>query len=99
LGIELNLAARMAAQSCKFMLWQQSLAAGRMSVAKRQAKQGIAELSKLERDFNAYWSTRNQGNPKKYWPCLQWRIQDYRRGVLHFPPEVASVVRKSTSAD
>ncbi len=99
LSAELNLAARIAAQSCKFMLWQQSLAAGRTQAAKRQAKQGIAELHRLDRDFTAYWPTRNQGNPKKYWPCLQWRIQDYRRGMLDFPPEVASVARKSTSAD
>jgi hexosaminidase len=99
LGVELNLAARMAAHSCKFMLWQQSLAAGRLPAAKRQAKRGIAELRQLAKEFDAYWPTRNQGNHKKYWPCLQWRIADYRRGVLHFPPEVAGVERRSTSAD
>jgi hypothetical protein len=97
--VELQLAARMAAQSCKYMLWQQSVAAGRVAAAKRIAGKNISELRQLQREFYAYWPMRNQGNHKKYWPCLQWRIEEYRRGVLHFPPEVASVVKLSTSAD
>ena len=44
---ELDLAARMATHSCKFMLWQQALAAGRNAVAKSMAKRGIAELQRL----------------------------------------------------
>jgi hypothetical protein len=99
LKTELNLAARMAAHSCKFMLWQQSLAAGQSATAKRDAKKNIAELQQLDREFYTYWPTRNQGNHKKYWPCLQWRIKDYRRGTLAFPPEIAGVDRRSTSAD
>ncbi|HEY4952550.1 MAG TPA: family 20 glycosylhydrolase, partial [Verrucomicrobiae bacterium] len=35
LASELDLAARLAAQSCKFMLWQQTIAAGQTSEAKR----------------------------------------------------------------
>src|SRR3984957_16041302 len=38
---ELDLAARMAAQSCKFMLWQQAVAAGRKSQAKLLAQSDI----------------------------------------------------------
>ena len=53
LGLELNLAARMAVQSCKFMLWQQAMAAGKISVAKGLAQTGIRELKQLEKDFNA----------------------------------------------
>jgi hypothetical protein len=81
------------------MLWQQSLAAGQSATAKRDAKKNIAELQQLDREFYTYWPTRNQGNHKKYWPCLQWRIKDYRRGTLAFPPEIAGVDRRSTSAD
>ncbi len=99
LGVELNLAARMAAQSCKYMLWQQSLAGGQAAKARSRAKRGIVELRELDEEFYAYWPTRNQGNHRKYWPCMKWRIEDYRDGVLHFPPEVASVDRRSARAD
>ena len=51
--MELDLAARMAAQSCKFMLWQQAMAVGKLAEAKRLAQAGIRELQKLEKDFNA----------------------------------------------
>jgi hypothetical protein len=77
---ELDLAARMAAQSCKFMLWQQLVAAGKESAARREAKRGMAELRELRREFAAGWRTRNQDDPQKHWPCIDWRIQDYRRG-------------------
>src|SRR6266404_2488869 len=50
---ELDLAARMAVQSCKYMLWQQALAAGKDSTARWLAKKGIQELRELERDFRA----------------------------------------------
>ena len=60
---ELDLAARMAAQSCQFMLWQQARAAENNSEAKRLAQTGIRELRKLEKDFNAYWPTRNKATP------------------------------------
>src|SRR5882672_610144 len=55
LALELDLAARMAAQSCKLMLWQQALAAGKSVQARRMTKTGFRELLELERDFEAYW--------------------------------------------
>jgi hypothetical protein len=96
---ELDFAARMAAHSCKFMLWQQAIAAGRTAVAKSMAKRNIADLQQLDEEFKAYWPWRNKGTTAKSTPFLQWRIRDYQRGVLHFPPDVAAVVKVSTSAD
>ena len=61
LRTELDLAARMAAQSCKIMLWQQALASRKMALALRLAKKGVDELRDLERDFNAHWPSRNKG--------------------------------------
>jgi hexosaminidase len=87
--LELELAARMAAQSCKIMLWQQAIAAGKSSHAKQMARVGIRELGDLEGDFRAYWPLRNKGTTAKCSPFLYWRVQDYKRGILHFPPEVA----------
>jgi hypothetical protein len=76
LALELDLAARMAAQSCKFMLWQQARAAGKTSEAKRLARTGIRELQKLEKDFNIYWPSRNKATPQHCSAFLKWRIQD-----------------------
>lgn len=76
---ELDLAARMAAQSCKFMLWQQAVAAGKNSEAKTLARQGVRELRKLQNDFNACWPLRNKATTKNCSPFLQWRIQDYSK--------------------
>jgi hexosaminidase len=73
---ELELAARMAAQSCQFMLWQQARAAGKNSEAKRLAQTGIRELRKLEKDFNAYWPLRNKATPQHCSPFLKWRMRD-----------------------
>ncbi|MDB6121970.1 MAG: glycoside hydrolase, family 20 [Pedosphaera sp.] len=99
LATELDFAARMAAQSCKYMLWQQAVAAGRTAQAKLLAKRGIVELLQIDEEFKAYWPTRNKGTTEKCSKFLRWRIEDYRRGALHFPPEIASVERCSTSAD
>lgn len=96
LSVELDMAARMAVQSCKIMLWQQALAAGRDRQAKGLAKTGIAELEDLSRDFQAYWPLRNNGTPATCCPFLQWRMEDYRRAILHFPPEVARVAEVTT---
>jgi len=74
LARELDLAARMAEQSCLFMSWQQAAAAGKTSAAKTIARQGIRELKRLEKDFNAYWPARNKATPKHCTPFLQWRI-------------------------
>ncbi len=79
LALELDLAARMAAQSCKFMLWQQSVAAGKNSGSKRLAQKGVRELQQLEKDFNAYWPLRNKVTAEHCSPFLKWRIEDYSR--------------------
>jgi len=81
--LELDLAARMAAESCRFMLWQQAVAAGKTSEAKRLAQAGILELRKLEKDFNAGWPSRNKATPKHSSAFLRWRINDYRQSVKH----------------
>jgi hypothetical protein len=77
-ALELDLAARMAAQSCQFMLWQQAVAAGNKSAAQRLARTGIRELQKLEKDFNALWPVRNKATPKHCSAFLRWRMDDYR---------------------
>ena len=79
LALELDLAARMAAQSCRFMLWQQARATGKISEAKRLARAGIRELRKLEKDFKAYWPTRNKATPQHCSAFLKWRIRDYSK--------------------
>jgi hexosaminidase len=73
---ELDLAARMAAQSCKFMLWQQAAAAGRISEAKKLARIGIYELKQLQNDFNADWPLRNKATAKHCSEFLQWRMKE-----------------------
>ncbi len=77
---ELDLAARMAEQSCRFILWQQTVAAGKKPEARKLAQQGLYELQKLEKDFNAYWPLRNKVTPKHCTQFLRWRMEDYRRG-------------------
>ena len=79
LAQELDLAARMAAESCQFMLWQQAVTAGNRAEARRRAQRGVRELRKLEKDFNAYWPQRNKATTKHCSPFLQWRIADYLR--------------------
>ena len=93
LQTELDLGARMAAASCRIMLWQQALAAGNKTLVRRLAKSGIRELQSIERDFKAYWPQRNQATTAKCSPFLQWRINDYRGGKLHFPPDVARLAK------
>jgi hypothetical protein len=91
LALELDLAARMAAQSCKFMLWQQAAAkqervgaphrpdAAARRPYQQMARAGIRELQKLEKDFNAYWPSRNKATPQHCSAFLKWRMQNYRR--------------------
>lgn len=98
LQTELDLAARMAMQSCHHMLWQQTLAAQAFHPARQIAKLRIAELRQLQREFNAYWPSRNKATTAKCSPFLQWRIDDYRRGKLHFPPDVARLAKAKTYA-
>jgi hypothetical protein len=66
----------MAAQSCKFMLWQQAVASGNPSEAKRRAQAGIRELRKLGAEFNAYWPLRNKATPKHCSAFLKWRSRE-----------------------
>jgi hexosaminidase len=80
LARELDVAARMAAESCRFMLWQQMVAAGRMRPAAELARRGVNELKKLEREFANDWPERNQGTPAKCAAFLRWRTGDYLRG-------------------
>ncbi len=80
LAEELDLAARMAEQSCRFMQWQQAVAAGKKAEAKRLAQAGVRALRQLDKDFNAFWPVRNKATPKHCSPFLQWRMKDYSRG-------------------
>jgi hexosaminidase len=81
LSRELDLAARMAAESCRFMLWQQARATGKDSAAKRLAQTGIRELQKLDKDFNAYWPERNKATPQHCSTFLKWRMQELRQNA------------------
>jgi hexosaminidase len=78
---ELELAARMAGQSCQFMLWQQAVVQGKKLAARRMAQAAIAELTQLEKEFNALWPKRNKGTTAKCSRFLRWRIADYRRSL------------------
>lgn len=98
LQTELDLAARMAAQSCHIMLWQQSLAAGEKTAARKLARKSSQALEEIEREFKTYWPLRNKGTTAKCSLFLRWRINDLRRGRLHFPPEVARVTQARTYA-
>lgn len=98
LKLELDLAARMAVESCRIMLWQQALAAGKAKEAKRLARAGIKALQQIEHTYDACWPWRNKATSAKSSPFLKWRIEDYRRGKLHFPPEVARVTKAKTYA-
>jgi hexosaminidase len=80
---ELDLAARMAAQSGHYMLWQQALAAGRTRAARQMAIRGITELRRIEREFAGYWPARNKGTTAKCAPFLCWRREDYRRSLTN----------------
>jgi hypothetical protein len=78
LALELDLAARMASESCEFMLWQQAVAAGKRSLARRLATQAIRRLRQLDKNFNAYWPLRNKATTKKCSAFLKRRMEDYR---------------------
>jgi hypothetical protein len=98
LFVELDLAARMAQQSCQIMLWQQALAADKAALARALAKSRIRELQQLDKDYAAFWPLRNKGTTAKSTPWLAWRMDDYRRGILHFPPDKARVAKPKTYA-
>ena len=77
---ELELAARMAAESCRFMLWQQALEKRETTIAGSLARSGAAEMRRLQSDFNRYWPSRNKATPAHCSAFLDWRLADYRRG-------------------
>jgi hexosaminidase len=91
LALEFDLAARMAVQSCRIMLWQQAVVGGRHSQARRMATAGIRALQELDRDFRACWPLRNKGTTAKCSAFLRWRMGDYRRGTVYYPPELARI--------
>jgi hypothetical protein len=80
LGQELDLAARMAAESCRYLRWQQIVAAGKKAEAASMARRGIQALKLLDRDFTTYWPRRNKATPKHCSPFLGWRIREYQGG-------------------
>ena len=45
-------------------------------------EQGIRELRKLEKDFNAYWPLRNKATPQHCSAFLKWRIRDLLESKL-----------------
>jgi hypothetical protein len=98
MALELDMAARMAEESCHIMLWQQALAGGRTREAKTMAARGMKSLAELDHDFEMYWPLRNKGTTGKSTPFLKWRREDYRKGVLHFPPEAARIAQVKTYA-
>jgi hypothetical protein len=89
LAEELDLAARMAAESCRYMLWQQSLGASRMAEANSIARRATPALKALKKDFARYWPTRNKATPNKCAAFLNWRIKDYRNQTLYYTPAEA----------
>ena len=91
LKLELELAARMAAESCHIMLWQQALASERTIKARKMALRGLRWLARLEQEFNRYWPERNLGTTRKCSPFIKWRMKDYRGGKLAFAPAAAHV--------
>jgi hypothetical protein len=87
---ELEFAARMADQSCTFMLWQQLKARGKAASAQRVARKAIAELNALDREFKAFWPKRNKGDTQNCSVFLQWRIADYQRSLRKSAAQAAS---------
>jgi hypothetical protein len=83
LAVELDLAARMAEQSCKYMLWQQAVAGGRTAEARRRAAAGLQELRELSRDFDHCWPLRNKTTPRHCSGFLKWRSDDYLAFTSH----------------
>lgn len=79
LAVELDLAARMAEQSCAYMLWQQAMAAGHTAAATRRARILADHLRQIERDFKAFWPRRNKATPRHCTPFLQWREDELSR--------------------
>jgi len=96
LRTELDLAARMAAQSCKIMLWSRRLPQGRWPSRcawPKRAWMSCATLSAISMPTGR----RETRAPAKCSAFIQWRMHDYRGSVLHFPPEAARVAPQNTN--
>lgn len=78
---ELELAARLAAESCHYMLWQQAISAGQKIKAQALARRARQELPRLQRDFTAVWPERYLATPAQCIPFLSWRIQEYTQSL------------------
>jgi hypothetical protein len=76
---ELRLAARLAALSCQYMLWQQARAAGQAATAQKLAAPMILELRTLDREFNALWPVRNRATPRHCTAFIRWRLDELSR--------------------
>ena len=76
LARELALAARMAALSGQYMLWQQARAGGKTGAAQTLAAPIIRELQTLDREFNTYWPLRNKATPRHCSPFVRWRLRE-----------------------
>lgn len=76
LAHELILAAGMALLSCDYMLWQQAVAAGKRSAARKLAAPLRLSLRHIHRKFNRYWPKRNKGTPLHCSGFLEWRLRD-----------------------
>ena len=74
---ELDLAARMAAESCHYLLWQQAVAASRKSAATRLARRGLDSLKNIETEYTRLWPRRNKATPRHSVPFLKWRRAEY----------------------
>ena len=67
------------------MLWQHALKAGRLAAAHDIARAGMKELRQLKSDFDSAWPARNKGTTEKSSSFLNWRIENYRTGILPVP--------------
>jgi hypothetical protein len=87
---ELDLAARMAEESCRFMLWQRAIAADNHRAARNMARHSLRRLRQLEREFSRYWPRRNKSPVERTSAFLRWRINDYRAAKPTFLKDKAS---------
>ena len=65
---------------------------------RRLAAAGIRALRQLDRDFRRYWPLRNKGTTAKCSTFLRWRTEDYRRGIVFYPPEKARLFEPEYSS-
>ena len=68
LAVELDMAARMANESCRIMLWQQAIAAGKQSAAKRMAVQRESRRCRILIAIFSLLAVAEQGHHRKVFP-------------------------------